>query len=131
MSGVVFNKDKRFDLALPEGEAAETELARILLDPKVEVKHDNGCVNTGNLFVEFKSRGVDSGVRTSEAGWWAFHYSPVGFLIVDLRALRLIANETARNEPSRVCDGGDDGTSRGVLVRAVDLVPWPKGWRSR
>jgi hypothetical protein len=53
--------DKRFDLkVLWERPQHQT----------YEVKTDSYAYNTGNLFVEFKSRGKDSGLEVTEADWW-------------------------------------------------------------
>ena len=58
------NSDFKYDLEI--GLNYETKLAE-LLGKKIEVKRDFKCLETGNIFVEYASRGKLSGIATSEA----------------------------------------------------------------
>src|SRR5687767_5141174 len=63
-----------FDLDLQYGQDAEGRLLKILeMDgEQVEVKSDRRAPETGNIFVEYASRGKDSGIRTTTAAFWAY-----------------------------------------------------------
>ena len=66
------NGNYSYDLLL--GQKGEGLLADILKlkGDKVEVKTDYKATRTGNLFIEYESRGKASGLSTSTADYWAF-----------------------------------------------------------
>lgn len=124
--------DRRdFDLSLKAGQIAEEEIRELLtnhcLDPSrvtIEVKRDELLHRTGNVFVEYSSRGQMSGLVTSKADWWvimsAWHNDKIGLLVEStflkerLRVLRLAGRLLLTN-------GGDYNTSRGYLVKIEEL----------
>ena len=113
-----FNKDKRFDISLKEGEIKEQELANILTNKKIEVKFDKLFHRTGNLAIEFQSRGKESGICTTEADYWAFVLDKTGIImIID----REILQEKLKVIPNKKVKGGDDNTSDIVLIKPEDL----------
>ena len=58
---------------LEEGKQGEDYSKSLLTGKyKVETKTDYKCYETGNVFVEFQSRGKDSGIRVSTAEVWSF-----------------------------------------------------------
>ena len=87
-----------------------------------ELKTDRLSHKTGNVFVEFMSRGKESGIKTSKADIWIFR-------IVDKKDKHLFSIEIPLD---RLCDmvynkytigsGGDKLTSRGYLVPITDLI---------
>lgn len=101
----------RFDLKV--GQVAEEALAEIFENAKVEVKRDLKASTTGNLFIEYKSRGKDSGITTSEAEYWCFALEDV-FIITKADYLKTLI-EPLKNTKADV-RGGDKNTSRGVLL---------------
>lgn len=114
-----FNKDKRFDIALQEGEIKEKELADILTNKKIEVKFDKKFKETGNIAIEFRSRGKDSGIITSEADYWAFMLKGTGIIVI---IYKNELQERLKRIPNTIVKGGDDNTSEMVLVRLDDLL---------
>lgn len=58
----------------------------------IEVKEDFTCEKTGNVGVEFRCRGRDSGVRTTEADYYVYKvHTPRGtieFLMISVEKLR-------------------------------------------
>jgi len=87
-----------------------------------ELKTDRMAHKTGNVYVEFKSRGKDSGIITSKSDTWIFKI-PNGrdthlFSIhIPLTRLRKLVSKDYKVVP-----GGDKLTSRGYLVPLTDLI---------
>ena len=87
-----------------------------------ELKTDRMAYKTGNVYVEFQSRGKDSGIRTSKSDTWIFKI-PNGrdthlFSIhIPLTRLKKLVNKNYKVVP-----GGDNLTSRGYLVPLTDLI---------
>ena len=87
-----------------------------------ELKTDRMAHKTGNVYVEFQSRGRDSGIRTSKSDTWIFKIVSKGdrhlFSIqIPLTRLRKLVSKDYRVVP-----GGDNLTSRGYLVPLTDLI---------
>jgi hypothetical protein len=115
---VKFNSDFAFDLQM--GQDEEIWLADLLRGKTVEVKRDYIASRTGNLFVEFSSRGKASGLATTKANFWAFILDGERVVIVPTKYLQQVAR-LAYSE-GRTVRGGDNNTSEGVLVRLEELV---------
>jgi hypothetical protein len=115
---VKFNSDFAFDLKV--GQDEEIWLADLLRGKTVEVKRDYIASRTGNLFVEFSSRGKASGLATTRANFWAFILDGERVVIVPTKYLQQVAR-LAYSE-GRTVRGGDNNTSEGVLVRLEELV---------
>ena len=113
-----FNSDFAFDLAL--GQAEEIWLADLLRGKTVEVKRDFIASRTGNVFVEFQSRGKASGLATTRADFWAFILDGERVIIVPTQFLQQVARKAYKQ--GRTVRGGDNNTSEGVLVRVKELV---------
>ena len=87
-----------------------------------ELKTDRMAHKTGNVYVEFQSRGKDSGIRASKSDTWIFKIVSKGdrhlFSIqIPLTRLRKLVSKDYRVVP-----GGDNLTSRGYLVPLTDLI---------
>jgi hypothetical protein len=115
---VKFNSDFAFDLKM--GQDEEIWLADLLRGKTVEVKRDYIASRTGNLFVEFSSRGKASGLATTKADFWAFILDGERVVIVPTKYLQQVAR-LAYSE-GRTVRGGDNNTSEGVLVKIEELV---------
>ena len=61
-----------FDICLEFGEKYENELQKILESKQIEIKTDRITQRTGNVFVEFESRGKESGILKTTALYWVF-----------------------------------------------------------
>jgi len=113
-----YNNDFKYDLKL--GQIGEKYLAEILTDKKIEVKTDFKASKTGNVFIEYKSRGKPSGISTSESEFYAF--------ILSNELIILIKKEELKNRcriylgTSRDVKGGDSNTSMGVLLPVKELL---------
>jgi hypothetical protein len=81
-----YNSDFKYDLQL--GQLGEKHLGNILDNEKVEVKTDYQASDTGNLFIEYFSRGKESGIITTEATWFAFIVSNEKIILVSTNKLK-------------------------------------------
>lgn len=118
------NYDFKYDLKL--GQIYEKKLANLLENKKIEVKTDFKAHKTGRVFVEFESRGKWSGIYHTESDLYAFvivaEYSVDAIVI--LPTTRLIRLARAYIERGEVYEGGDNKTSKGVLIPVKELVTW-------
>ena len=112
-----YNSDVRYDLKV--GQVAEQALAAIFEGKKVEVKRDRKARLTGNVFVEYESRGKPSGISTSEADYWCFVVEET-FILLTADRLKEIVDPLKGSDKER--RGGDNNTSVGVLIRITDLI---------
>lgn len=123
MANFKMNNDKRFDLDLAYGQVFEKKVADILGNSKIEVKTEKDkWKTTGNIVIEFESRGKPSGIITTESDFW-FHILAlddvlVSILVIPTSRLRKYIDV---NKP-RVVRGGDDMTSKLYLIKLTDLV---------
>ncbi len=110
------NNDFRFDLEI--GQLKEKELNDILSNSKIEVKHDLKALITGNVFVEYQSRGVPSGIVTSQSEWYCF---AVGDTLHFIKTKYLKDKCRQYLNTSRDVVGGDADTSKGILLPISEL----------
>ena len=117
------NNDKRFDIDLQYGQVFERKVADMLQNKKIEVKTERDMwKSTGNIVIEFESRGRPSGIASTEAEYW-FHNLAVG---EDIVMTLVFPTKTLRqyitNTRPRMVRGGDNNTSRLYLLNLQDLV---------
>ena len=112
-----YNSDFKYDLQL--GQLGEQKLAEILNDSKIEVKTDLKAHATKNVFIEYSSRGKPSGISTSEADYYAFVIR--GSIIIK-RAAHLKDICRRYLGTNRDVLGGDNNTSKGILLPITDLL---------
>ena len=112
-----YNSDFRYDLKV--GQVAEQALAKIFEGKKVEVKRDRKAKLTGNVFVEYESRGKPSGLATSESDYWCFVVEETFILLAAERLKEIVEPLKGTDKERR---GGDNNTSVGVLIRITDLI---------
>ena len=88
-----------------------------------ELKTDRLAHKTGNAFVEFESRGKESGVVTSKSSIWIFKIvdkSDKHLFSIEIPLDRL--RKKGYNSTYRIVRGGDNLTSKGYLVPLQDLI---------
>jgi hypothetical protein len=78
----------------------------------VEVKEDLMSSKTGNVAIEFMSRGKPSGVSTSKSGIWVYIINNV----VYFTTLSKLKNLIQENDYFKVVKGGDNKTSLLCLI---------------
>ena len=130
-----FNGDFKYDLAL--GQIGEGWIGKILSDKTIEVKFDFACYRTGNFYIEYESRGKKRGIAKTESDYWMLIAATEsgGRLKQNLSELQesdvLFSVMISTDRLKKVCKeryfrkdvkGGDDNTSRGVLIKAKDLL---------
>ena len=103
----------RHDLEL--GQVAEKEIGKLLSEKKIEIKKDMLAKKTGNVFVEYMSRGKVSGVDR--------YCFVVESLIIFLPLEELKALIEPFKKTKRDVRGGDNNTSRGILLPLTTLIP--------
>ncbi len=111
-----YNNDFRHDLEV--GQIKEKELGNIFNNSKVEVKYDLQALQTGNVYVEYFSRGKSSGIATSQADYYCFAFGSTFHLIkaTDLKERCRKYIGTSRDKK-----GGDSNTSKGILLPIKEL----------
>ena len=80
-----YNSDFRYDLKI--GQEYETLLSEVI-ESTIEVKRDFKCYDTGNLFVEYESRGKKSGISTTQAKWWVYWFSKTRSILIETSELK-------------------------------------------
>ena len=111
------NSDFKFDLKV--GQVAEKELGEIFSNCTIEVKRDLKALDTGNVFVEYMSRGKPSGLSTTEADWYCFNLGKK-YHIVKTKELKNMCRELYKTK--RDIRGGDSNTSKGILLPIIKLL---------
>jgi hypothetical protein len=108
---------KGWDKDLADGLANEDRLEQCLRYAKIEVKRDYSASKSGNLYVEYWNNRKKSGLRVTEAAYWAFSLGNVGEeydLIVPTDLLKKIVKYFVVD--GRATTGGDREGTAGILV---------------
>jgi hypothetical protein len=113
-----FNSDFKYDLEV--GQVAERELAE-LLGKKIEVKNDQKAHITGNVFIEYESRGKRSGIAISESDYYCIVVKQ-RYVIIKKDELKDMCRKYLNT--NRDVLGGDNNTSKGILLPITDLIGW-------
>ena len=87
-----------------------------------ELKTDRMAHKTGNVYVEFQSRGKDSGIRTSKSDTWIFKIVSNGDRHLFSIQIPLTRLKKLVSTDYRIVPGGDNLTSRGYLVPLTHLI---------
>ena len=121
------NKDNKFDIDLDFGVKYENSLAKILAMGKVEVKTERDkWKDTGNIAIELTCRGEDSGIKVTEAEWWAHILSWKGniksVILLPVDELKRIVKNSVKYRNGRLVMGGDDNASEMALIPLEDLA---------
>jgi|TARA_R100000482_G_scaffold34623_1_gene11336 hypothetical protein len=130
-----YNSDFKYDLAL--GQLGEGWVGQMLSSKTIEVKFDFACYRTGNFYIEYESRGNPSGIATTQADYWMLIASTERGVAIktelkpidkeDILFSILISTERLK-EMCRTryyrkdVSGGDNNTSRGILIKAKELL---------
>lgn len=112
-----YNNDFKYDLKV--GQAKEEELGRIFNSKKIEVKHDLQALKTGNVYVEYQSRGNRSGISTSEAEYYCFAFGDT-FHLIETKLLKSRCRKYINTNRDK--QGGDSNTSKGILLPIKELL---------
>jgi len=118
-----YNSDFKYDLKF--GQMGEQTVAEIVTGDTSEVKSERDLwVSTGNHFVETQSRGKPSGICTTQAKYWTVNFYKSGKFCFNLTLeVKDLKNIVLKHKHNKV-KGGDNDTSRGVLVPIKELMEW-------
>lgn len=109
-----------YDLEL--GENAEDWVFKLFHGKeKIEVKTDFIAHKTGNIFIEYESRGKPSGIATTTARYWVYRVeSADSAIIVSVERLKEVCRDFYKKGEHKTL-GGDNNTSKGVLLPIAEL----------
>ena len=111
--------DFKRDLRL--GQETEKQYAELFNGRDIEIKDDSKhSARTGNVFIEYESRGKPSGIATTEADYWAIRTSEHTFVTVSTKRLKEISRKYIGTK--RDVRGGDNNTSLGILLPRHELL---------
>jgi hypothetical protein len=111
-----YNSDFKYDLEV--GQAKEKELGDIFNSKTIEVKNDLQALKTGNVYVEYFSRGQKSGISKSIADYYCFCFGDT-YHIIETEILKQRCRKYLGT--SRDKKGGDSNTSKGILLPLNEL----------
>jgi len=106
------------------GEAAEDWVNELFNgnSTKIEVKVDYMAHKTGNVFIEYSSRGKPSGIATTDAKYWIYRIEAIDCsLMLGVDQLKKKLRGYYR-EGLYIQKGGDNDTSIGFLVPITELL---------
>ena len=113
-----YNSDFKYDLDL--GQLGEKLVYDILTNKKVEVKTDYQASATGNVFIEYSSRGKDSGITISKSDFYCFVTSNENITFIETKKLKKICRKYLNT--NRDVKGGDNNTSLGILLPLNEIL---------
>ena len=104
----------------------EDVLSKILTDKTIEVKSEREIwKTTGNIAIEYMSRGKLSGIATTEADWWAHLLidgdNIHGIIMLPVPELKSKIKKMKKLGIAQEKAGGDDDTSRLVLLPITQI----------
>lgn len=116
-----FNSDFKYDLEFGKLEG-ESWFHNLVTNKKIEVKCDRQAEFTGNVFIEFKSRGKLSGLATTESDYYVYKYNDNQAFIIQTDYLKKRCKELVRRNKAKIIKGGDNNSSEGLLISIKDLA---------
>jgi len=111
-----YNNDFKYDLKV--GKSKEIEIGKIFDTKTIEVKYDLQALDTGNVFVEYQSRGKLSGISTSKADYYCFAFGCT-FHFIETNKLKERCRKYIKTDRDK--KGGDSNTSKGILLPIKEL----------
>lgn len=115
-----------FDLDLRDGMRSEAALEHVLRFGTYELKSDEICKRTGNIFVEFQQKGRPSGIAVTEAEAWAVEFCPDCYLVVPTRRMKALCRKIYKERG--FVKGGDFNQYLGVLVPWSEMLKLWETW---
>ena len=106
-----YNNDFKYDLKV--GQVKEKELGDVFSSSTIEMKYDLKALDTGNVYVEYWSRGKKSGISTTESDYYCFAFGDT-FHLIRTEDLKSRCREFIGTDRDR--RGGDNNTSKGILL---------------
>ena len=111
-----YNNDFKYDLKVSQ--VKEEALGEIFNSAKIEVKYDLKAHITGNVYVEYISRGKPSGISISEADYYCFCIKNT-YHLIESKELKNKCRKYLNTKRDK--KGGDSDTSKGILLPIEEL----------
>jgi hypothetical protein len=117
-----FNNDFKFDLEFGVLDG-ETWFHELVTNKKVEVKSDRKTSETGNVYIEYWSRGKPSGISTSQSDYYVYKVAEDEAIIIATSQLKKKLKQLVEDgKAKKDVRGGDNNTSLGILCKLKDLI---------
>lgn len=117
-----YNSDFRYDLEFGKIDG-ESWFHNAVSNSKIEVKSDRLTETTGNVYIEYESRGKPSGIRTTQSKFWVYKTSKGTAIMIETDELKRKLTKLIANKKAKMgIKGGDNNTSLGILVNAKELI---------
>lgn len=114
--------DFKYDLKV--GQVGEQLLNSILSTKTIEVKRDSWIYKSGNIAIEYESRGKPSGIAKSQADYWAIifsgDYKDEVVLLIKQNRLKEITRHYYRK--GNIKSMGDNNSSKAVLIPITEIL---------
>ena len=112
-----------FEYDLEFGQEGEGIIADMFENKKIEVKRDNWVGRTGNVAIEYKSRGKPSGIATTQADYWIImfsrEYQNKFMFIIETQRLKEVTKKYFNK--GSIKKMGDSNTSSAVLIPIKEI----------
>ena len=112
-----------FEYDLKFGQEGEGIIADMFENKKIEVKRDNWVGRTGNIAIEYKSRGKPSGIATTQADYWIImfskEYEDKFMFIIEIQRLKELTKKYFNK--GSIKKMGDSNTSSAVLIPIKEI----------
>jgi|TARA_R110002126_G_scaffold116050_3_gene255097 hypothetical protein len=116
-----YNNDFRYDLEV--GQEGERLVDSLFKSKRIEVKRDSWVGRTGNIAIEYESRGNPSGIATTEAEYWIIifskEYEDKVMLVLETTRLKEVARKYFLE--GKIKKMGDSNTSIAVLIPLSEI----------
>jgi len=116
-----FNNDFKYDLEI--GKEGERIVDSIFKDKLLEVKRDSWVCKSGNIAIEYESRGKPSGISTTQADYWVHlfsgKYQDKVIYIFEVNRLKEVAREYYLKGQIKCM--GDNDTSKAILIPITEI----------
>ena len=117
-----FNNDFKFDLEFGQLDG-ETWFHELVTNKKIEVKSDRKTAETGNIYIEYWSRGKPSGIATSQSDFYVYKVAEDQAILISTSQLKKKLKQLVEEGKARKdVRGGDNNTSLGILCKLTDLI---------
>lgn len=116
------NSDFRYDLEV--GLEYEGKVANMLRSKRIEVKTDFIAHKTGNIAIEYESRGKPSGVATTEADYYVYiiPHAELNEIMLVMSVDRLKQITKRFGQKGSIKYIGDSNSSKAVLIPISKLI---------
>lgn len=112
-----------FEYDLKFGQEGEGIIADLFENKKIEVKRDNWVGRTGNIAIEYESRGKPSGIATTQADYWIImfsrEYQDKFMIIIETQRLKEVSREYFKK--GFIKKMGDSNASTAVLIPIKEI----------